>query len=492
MTLTLGIDVGTYGSKAVLADGQGRIRAQAERAHEMIVPRPGWAEHRADADWWDAVCALSRTVLADSGADPRRVACVALSAIGPCMLPVDASGRPLMNAVLYGVDTRAAVEVEDLTARLGEEALIARCGNLLTSQSVGPKILWLRRHRPEVFAAAAHVLTSTSYLVMRLTGAIVIDHYTAANFGPLYDLDRQDWAADLAEGIIDPARLPRPMWTTEIAGRVSAEAARASGLAEGTPVTVGTIDAAAEAVSVGVAAPGDMMLMYGSTIFMILLTEGRLADPRLWYAPWLFPGQHAAMAGLATSGTLTHWFRDRLAPDLPREDAFRLLAAEADRAPPGAKGLLVLPYFSGERSPIQDPQAKGAIFGLNLTHTRGDLYRAVIEGIAHGTRHVTDTFADLGVRPARLLAVGGGVQNPLWLQTTSDVTGLDQIVCARTLGAAYGNAYLAALAVGLSPRIADWNPEARRITARRDPVHERHHALFLQLYRQTRDIARSL
>lgn len=235
-----------------------------------------------------------------------------------------------------------------------------------------------------------------------------------------------------------------------------------------------------------------MMLTYGSTSFMILLTEGRLADPRLWYAPWLFPGQHAAMAGLATSGTLTHWFHDRLAPDLPREDAFRLLAAAADREPSGANGLLVLPFFSGERSPIQDPRAKGAIFGLNLTHSRGDIYRAVIEGIAHGTRHVTDTFADLGVRPARLLAVGGRLQNPLWLQTTSDVTGLDQIVCARTLGAAYGNAYLAALAAGLSPRIVHWNAEARRITTRRDPVHERHHGLFLQLYRQTRDIAQLL
>lgn len=350
---------------------------------------------------------------------------------------------------------------------------------------MGPKIFWLRRHQPEVFAAAAHVLTSTSYLVMRLTGAIVIDHYTAANFGPLCDLDRQDWAADRSEGIIDPARLPRPMWATEIAGRVTDAAARATGLAEGTPVNVGTIDAAAEAVSVGVAAPGDMMLTYGSTSFMILLTEGRLADPRLWYAPWLFPGQHAAMAGLATSGMLIHWFHDRLAPDLPRE-------GRRTARPPGANGLLVLPYFSGERSPIQDPQAKGAIFGLNLTHSRGDIYRAVIEGIAHGTRHVTDTFADLGVRPARLLAVGGRLQNPLWLQTMSDVTGLDQIVCARTLGAAYGNAYLAALAAGLSPRIVHWNPEARRITTRRDPVHERHHGLFLQLYRQTRDIAQLL
>ncbi len=492
MKLTLGIDIGTYGSKAVLADAAGRIVAQAERAHEMIVPRPGWAEHRADADWWDDFCALSRQVIGDSGADTGAIACVAASAIGPCMLPVDAAGRPLMNAVLYGVDTRASAEVAELTETLGAGLLVARCGNALTSQSVGPKILWLRRNRPEIFAATAHVLTSTSYLVLKLTGEIVIDHYTAANFGPLYDVARQDWAPDLAVGIIEPSRLPRVMWSTGIAGRVSAEAARATGLAEGTPVTAGTIDAAAEAVSVGVARPGDMMLMYGSTIFMILLTDGPRPDPRLWYAPWLYPGQHASMAGLATSGTLTHWFRDRFALDLPHDAAFRLLAAEAEASPPGANGLLFLPYFSGERTPIHDPDAKGVIFGLNLTHGRGDLYRAMLEGIAYGTRHVTDTFAEAGASPARLLAVGGGVQNPLWLQTTSDVTGLDQIVCTKTLGASYGDAFLAAAAAGLNPRIAEWNPEARRITAHHLPVHDRHYALFRKLYHQTREIARAL
>ena len=492
MSVTLGVDIGTYGSKAVLADAAGRILAQAERPHEMIVPRPGWAEHRAEEDWWGDFCALSRQVIAESGVDPASIACVAASAIGPCMLPVDAAGQPLMNAVLYGVDTRAAAEVADLTRAIGAPTLIARCGNALTSQSVGPKILWLRRNRPEVYAGAAHVLTSTSYLVMKLTGEIVLDHYTAANFGPLYDVTRQDWAADLAEGIIDIARLPRPLWSTEIAGVVTAEAARATGLAPGTPVTAGTIDAAAEAVSVGVARPGDMMLMYGSTIFIILLTEGRRPDPRLWYAPWLYPGQHAAMAGLATSGTLTHWFRDRFALDLPHGEAFRLLAAEAETSPPGANGLLFLPYFSGERTPIHDPDAKGVIFGLNLTHGRGDIYRAMLEGIAYGTRHVTETFAEVGAVPARLLAVGGGVQNPLWLQTTSDVTGLDQIVCAKTLGAAYGDAFLAAEAAGHRPRIADWNPVARRITAGDLPVHARHYALFRMLYDQTREIALAL
>ncbi|MCA8880468.1 MAG: FGGY-family carbohydrate kinase [Rhodobacteraceae bacterium] len=492
MTVTLGVDIGTYGSKAVLADAAGRIFAQAERPHEMIVPRPGWAEHRAEEDWWGDFCALTREILEQSGVDPGAIACVATSAIGPCMLPVDAAGRPLMNGVLYGVDTRASAEVADLTRDIGAGVLQARCGNALSSQSVGPKILWLKRNHPDVYDRAAHVLTSSSYLVMKLTGEIVIDHYTAASFAPLYDIDRQDWAADLCQGIVDPARLPRLRWSAEIAGQVTGEAARATGLAPRTPVTTGTIDAAAEAVSVGVAAPGDMMLMYGSTIFIILLTGQRLSNPRLWSAPWLAPGGHAAMAGLATSGTLTHWFRDQFARDLPRGEAFGRLAAEAEASPPGANGLLLLPYFSGERTPIHDPDAKGVLFGLNLTHGRGDLYRALIEGIAFGTRHVTDTFTEAGARPRRLLAVGGGVQNPPWLQATSDVTGLDQIVCTNTLGAAYGDAYLAAEAAGLEPDIAAWNPIARSVTARNLPVYQKTYPLFRRLYEQTRDIAADL
>src|SRR5260221_3781289 len=186
--------------------------------------------------------------------------------------------------------------------------------------------------------------------------------------------------------------MPDLAWTTDIAGVVSKRAAAETGLAEGTPVIVGTCDAAAEAISVGVRDPGDMMLMYGSTMFMIMVTAKRGHDPRLWYAPWLFPGEHASMAGLATSGTLTHWFRENLARDLDPETA----AAEAEQSPPGANRVIVLPYFSGERTPIHDPHAKGIIFRLDLTHSRGDIFRGILEGIAFATRHVLDTYAEAG------------------------------------------------------------------------------------------------
>jgi len=488
---TLGVDIGTFESKGVLVDHQGRIVAQAARAHEMIVPRPGWAEHRPEQDWWGDFVFITKALLAASQAAPQDIKAVACSAIGPCMLPLDANGAPLMNGVLYGVDTRATEEIALLNAALGPETILARCGNALTSQSVGPKILWLKRNHPDLWDRTAKVVTATTFLTHRLTGRYVIDHYTAANFSPLYDITQQDWCFDLGD-ICRADKLPDLMWSTEIAGHVTPQAAAETGLAEGTPVTCGTIDAASEAVSVGTAGPGDMMMMYGSTIFIIQVTAQRLHDPRLWHAPWLYPGHHAAMAGLATSGTLTHWFRDHFARELPRDTAFATLTAEALASPPGARGLLCLPYFSGERTPIHNPQAKGAFFGLNLTHTRGDLYRAVLEGIASATRHITDTYVQAGAPPHRVLAVGGGTKNRPWLQATSDLTGLTQTVCRVTTGASFGNAFLAARAIGLPVQITDWNPVEDHIPPQTHPAYQRQYPLFRALYDQTRDIAAAL
>jgi xylulokinase len=492
----LGIDIGTFEAKGVLVDAHGEIVASAARPHKMIVPQPGWAEHRAREDWWDGFTFLTRSLLAQSRVAPQSIAALGASAIGPCMLPVDAEGEPLMNGVLYGVDTRAAREIQDLTDRIGEDTLLERCGNALTSQSVGPKILWLKRNRPDLFGRTHKILTSTSYLVHRLTGRYVIDHYSAANSSPLYRVDRLEWSDELADDIVDLDRMPDLAWTTDVVGGVTPRAAEETGLHPGTPVIAGTIDAAAEALSVGVLDSGEMMLMYGSTVFIILITDERVRDPRLWYAPWLFPGQHAAMAGLATSGTLTHWFRDAFARDLDPTTAFATLAAEAQASPSGARGLVVLPYWSGERTPIHDPAARGVIFGLDLTHTRGDLYRAVLEGIAYGTRHVIDTYAEAGQDPRAILAVGGGTKNRVWAQATSDVSGRTQIVRAKTSGASYGDAFLAALAVGDVQRetIRDWNPTASEFRADPGtrPVYERQYGVFRDLYPQTRALMRQV
>ncbi len=226
----------------------------------MLVPQPGWAEHDPEADWWGDFCHNLE------GADCREQGRSALDPLGrhlgdrACMLPLDQAGNPLMNGVLYGVDTRAHEEIESLDAEIGKARILDLCGNALTSQSVGPKILWLKNKRPDLFARTARVVTSTTFIVERLTGRSVIDHYTAANFSPLYRVDRQEWTDTLTDRIIGLDRLPEVMCRPSgMHGHPPGH--EATGLAEGTPVICGTIDAAAEALSVGVLDPGDMMVM---------------------------------------------------------------------------------------------------------------------------------------------------------------------------------------------------------------------------------------
>ncbi len=492
MSYTLGVDIGTYETKGVLVDADGGIVAQATRKHKMLVPQAGWAEHDPDQDWWGDFVHVTGALLAESRIDPKAISAIGCSAIGPCMLPVDSSGNALMNGVLYGVDTRSHQEIEQLNAAIGDDTILNRCGNSLSAQSVGPKILWLKNNRPDIFAKTDKIHTSTTFIVNKLTGRAVIDQYTAANTSPLYDAASQTWTTELTDDIVDPEMLPEILWSCDIAGEVTASAAAETGLAAGTPVLTGTVDAAAEALSVGVASPGEMMMMYGSSIFIIMPTSERIIDPRLWYAPWLFEGQHACMSSLATAGTLTHWFRDQFARDLPFEDAFPMLVEEASGSPPGANGLVMLPYFSGQRTPVNDPHARGAWLGLNLTHTRGDMFRALLEGIALATGHITKTYAAAGAPPSKLLAVGGGTKNSIWLQATSDATGMAQTIKQRTIGASYGDAFLAAMAIGdvTLDDIDNWNPVAR--TVEPEPasraVFDDHLSVFERLYDQTKNL----
>lgn len=452
--LYLGIDIGTSSSKGVLVDETGCVRARAQVPHAMSLPRPGWAEHDAESIWWTDFVALARE-LTSRASGP--ITAIGVSGIGPCFLPVDGAGRPLRPAILYGVDTRAKREVAELTERFGAEAILARGGSALSSQAVGPKMLWVRRNEPEVWAETRRFLMASSFLVERLTGTYVLDHHSASQCDPLYDLAAEAWIRDWADEVAPGLELPPLAWSDEVAGTVTPGAAEATGIAAGTPVAVGTIDAWAEALSVGVQAPGDTMLMYGTTIFIVSVTERVVPHPAMWATAGVSAGSRTFAAGMATSGALTGWFRG-LVGDPPFEE----LVAAASEAPAGSDGLVVLPYFAGERTPIYDPNARGLILGLTLRHGRAELYRALLEGTAYGVRHIAETMELAGTSPKRIVAVGGGTKGNLWTRIVSDVTGLPQVIPNETIGAAYGDAMLAAMAVGRRDA-ANWNSAAALI-----------------------------
>lgn len=454
--LLLGIDIGTYESKGVLTTPKGEVIAQAAIPHKMLFPHAGWAEHDPESTWWGDFCALSKKLLATDGVSPEDIKGVAVSAIGPDVLPIDENFNPLRMGILYGVDTRAVEEINELNAIYGEDVIFNETANSLSSQATGPKILWIKKNEPEVYAKARWFVDATTFIVARLTSRVVVDHFSAGGMVPMYDPWKREWNPKYTKGIVEIDQLPEILWSHEIAGHITESASKQTGLAVGTPVTTGTIDAGAEALSVGVIEPGEMMMMYGSTIFMIQVTDNDQArDKRLWANPYLFPGTWCLLAGMATSGALTRWFRDNFAKELITaeeaggENSYAVLVKEAAETAPGAEGVIVLPYFSGERTPIMDPRARGMIFGLSLTHTRGHIFRSILEGMGHGVKQHVDLFTGIGARPRRIKSVGGGTKNTVWLQAVSDISGVPQEVAPLTFGASYGDALLAGVAVGL-------------------------------------------
>lgn len=450
--LLLGIDIVTSSSKGVLVRPNGKIVATATKQHDLSLPRPGWAEHDAESVWWADFTALCAEILPNVDGT---LAAVCVSGIGPCLLPADSKGRPLRPAILYGIDTRSTREIEELTDQYGADTILARCGSLLTSQAVGPKLAWLRRSEPEVWQHTRYMFMASSFIVYRLTGEYVLDHHSASQCDPLYDLQENRWIDEWAEQIAPGLPLPRLLWPAEVAGTVSAAAAQVTGIPAGTPVVAGTIDAWAEATSVGVLEPGDLMLMYGTTMFLVEVVSKPKPHPGLWSTAGVFPGTYSLAAGMATSGALTAWLRD-ISNDLPYEQ----LVQEAAQVRPGADGLVVLPYFAGERTPLFDPLARGVICGLTLSHGRGHMYRALLEATGYGIRHIMEVMREAGGGGKRVVAVGGGTKGGLWTQIVSNVTGMEQVLPRETIGACYGDAMLAAQGVGLYAQGAAWNPQS--------------------------------
>ncbi|ORB63848.1 FGGY-family carbohydrate kinase [Mycolicibacterium tusciae] len=482
MDLLLGIDMGTGSTKGVLVDAAGSVLATETVSHDVNLPRPGWVEVDAEGLWWREVCEVSRTLTAriPSGG---RVGAMCVSGVGPCLVLCDTDLNPLRPAILYGIDTRATAEIELLTEELGSDAILDQAGTTLSSQAVGPKLEWVYRHEPEVFAKAAGWYGSNSYISAKLTGEYVMDHHTASQCDPLYATREFDWNHAWAQRICRHLPLPRLVWPCDVVGEVTAAAAEKTGVPAGTPVVAGTVDAYSEAFSVGVRHPGDQMLMYGSTMFLVQIIDEYYSDPTLWTTAGVEKDSLALAAGTSTAGSLINWLQ-AVTGGAPFDE----LMAEAAAVPAGSEGLLVLPYLAGERTPVFDPQARGVVAGLTLRHGRGHLFRAAYEGISFGIRQILELFDDAHAG-SRTVAVGGGLRSPVWAQALSDITGRTQLVPEEAIGASYGDAMLAAIGVGLVPAETDWAKIQREITP--NPDHrERYDELYAtwrELYPATRD-----
>jgi xylulokinase len=485
-TTVVGIDIGSSSTKGVLATLDGTIVARATREHRISMPRPGWAEHDPRTDWWDDLVHVCRDLLAHSEGP---IASVCVSGIGPCVALADAALDPLGPAILYGIDTRAHLEQDDIERHFGAEAIMERAGSAITSQALGPKLLWLRRHRADEWREAAGWYMASSYSVARLTGAYVLDHHSASQCTPMYDIHKSAWAEDWAEDIAPGIALPELVWPGEQVGTITEDAAAITGLPAGIPVAAGTIDAWAEGFSVGVREPGDLMIMYGTTLFLVQYVDRPRRHPLLWLTEGMTAGHPCLAAGMSTGGSVTNWVRD-----LTGSPSWSDLIGQATQVPPGSRGLLMLPYFAGERTPIYDPDARGVIAGLSLGHGPAELLRCGYEGIAFGIRQILELFDSVTGPQRRAVAVGGGAQSRLWTQIVSDVTGTAQVLPDETVGAAYGDALIGAIAAGLVAPETDWSTTAEMVEP--DPVarevYNRLYPRYLELYTATKPIVHDL
>ena len=450
MRYLLGLDVSTTGSKALLIDERGAVCASHTTPHPSHQPRPLWSE-QDPADWWSGMAQSIRAALAEID-DPGAIQAIGLTGQMHGLVCLDADGHVLRPAILWN-DQRTQAECDEITETIGAQRLIELTGNRALTGFTAPKILWVRKHEPDVYAKIAHILLPKDFIRFKLTGEYATD-LAGASGTLLLDVDDRQWSEPVLDELSIPrAWLPPVHEGPQITGVVSAAAAQETGLKAGTPVVGGGGDQAAQATGVGAVRPGIVALTVGTSgvVFAPLASYAYEPQGRLHAFCHAVPGQWHFMGVMLSAAGSLQWFRDTLAPGVD----FGALTNEAASIPPGAEGLIFLPYLTGERTPHPDPLARGAFVGLTARHLRPHLTRAVLEGVAFGLRDSFELIrnSDAGVIN-EVRVSGGGAKSPVWRQILADVFDVPLVVAEALEGAAYGAALLAGVGGGVWPDVA--------------------------------------
>ena len=476
--MLIGIDIGSSGVKAALVDGTSGVLATARHEVALHSPASGWAE--ADpADWWRGVCATVRELFSGQRIDPAAVDAVACSGMVPAVLAIDGGGRPLRRAILQN-DARATAELDELAPMLSDLDLVQLTGSALTQQSVAPTLRWISRHEPEVFARTTGIVGSYDWVARQLGAEAHVERNWAIESG-LYKLDGQLLEPLLDRAEVDARLLPPVRDPAALVGEVSAAAAEQTGLRAGTPIVVGGADHVLSAYGAGLLSAGDWLIKLGGAGDILVVTEDAVLDARL-YLDAHPAGQWLPNGCMATSGSLVRWLAALAGGGTPLD----ALDAEAAATPPGAGGVICLPYFLGEKSPLQDPRLRGAFVGLHLGHGRAHLHRAALEAVAFGFRHHVEVFDERCVALGVARVTNGGSESRLWKQILADVLGVPLLPVLHHPGAAFG----AAMAAGVGSRaVPGWDAvgplvelgEAYEPRKRYRELYDEHYAIYREL-----------
>lgn len=456
MNYLLGTDIGTSGTKTILMDTQGKLIAQNLQEYDVLTPKPLWAEQWPEV-WTDAALASIKETVKASGINPRDIRGIAISGLyGGSGIPLDELMNPVRPCMIW-MDRRADEEASWVLENIGEEKLHEITHNGADPYYGYTKILWMKNHEPENWEKTRLFLPPNDYVIYKMTGEIAIDYSSAGNIGGIFDMNRREWSEEMMEAMGIPlSMMPQKMVeSTDIVGGLTEEMAQELGLWEGMPVIAGGIDCGAANIGLGVFDSGIYAAAIGTSMCAALISDKPVKGKGLIVWPYLYDAKKLSyyFAGGATAGAIVKWFRNTIcqfeveAEKAGGPKAYDVLNAEAEKLPAGSEGLVVLPYFMGERSPVWDSDAKGTILGLSLTHTRAHLYRAFLEAVAYSLRNAMEaTGENLG---EYILLAGGVTKSKVWRQIFADVTGYPVVCPIYDVEANMGDVMLAGIGTGL-------------------------------------------
>lgn len=456
MNYLLGTDIGTSGTKTILMDTQGKLIAQNLQEYDVLTPKPLWAEQWPEV-WEHAALASIKNTIAESGVNPQDIRGIAISGLyGGSGIPLDEQMNPVRPCMIW-MDRRADEEASWVLDNIGEEKLLEITHNGADPYYGYTKILWMKNHEPENWEKTRLFLPPNDYVIYKMTGEIAIDYSSAGNIGGIFDMNRREWSEEMMEAMGIPlSMMPQKMVeSTDIVGGLTEEMAQELGLWEGMPVIAGGIDCGAANIGLGVFDSGIYAAAIGTSMCAALISDKPVKGKGLIVWPYLYDAKKLSyyFAGGATAGAIVKWFRNTIcqfeveAEKAGGPKAYDVLNAEAEKLPAGSEGLVVLPYFMGERSPVWDSDAKGTILGLSLTHTRAHLYRAFLEAVAYSLRNAMEaTGENLG---EYILLAGGVTKSKVWRQIFADVTGYPVVCPIYDVEANMGDVMLAGIGTGL-------------------------------------------
>lgn len=504
MEYLIGIDLGTSGTKTVLFDRDGNAIASATVEYPLYQEHNGWAEQEP-ADWWNATVQTLNSVLAESKIDPTSIKGVGISGQMHGLVMLDSQGEVLRRSIIW-CDQRTAAECDEITELVGAKRLIEITANPAMTGFTASKILWVRKHQPEIYAKCAHILLPKDYVRYMLTGEFATEVSDASGM-QLLDVPNRCWSDEVLEKLgIDKGLLGKVYESPEITGEITPNAARLTGLAAGTPVVGGAGDNAAAAVGTGVVTEGRAFTTIGTSGVVFAHTDNVTIDPRGRVHTFCcaVPGAWHIMGVTQAAGLSLKWFRDNFC-DAEKQaaagmgvDPYVLMDKQAERSPIGCNKLIYLPYLMGERTPHADPNCRGVFFGLSAMHTKYDMLRAVMEGVTYSQRDSLEILREMGIEIDEMMACGGGGSSPMWRQLLADVYNCPVKTVKSKEGPALGVAILAGVGAGLYPSVEEACKQMIKTNLPQEPIaenvpkYEKFYKIYSSLYAPLKDSFKKL